>query len=35
LPSRFRNLDEAVMAVEMFCSKQRKQVESQDYMEEK
>lgn len=34
LPSRFRNLDEAVMAVEMFCSRQRKQDDSQDYMEE-
>ena len=34
LPSRFRNLDEAVMAVEMFCSRQRKQDESQDYIEE-
>jgi hypothetical protein len=35
LPSRFRNLDEAVMAVEMFRSRQHTQDESQDYIEEK
>jgi hypothetical protein len=35
LPSRFRNLDEAVMAVEMYCARTKKQDQSQDYMEEK
>jgi hypothetical protein len=34
LPSRFRNLDEAVMAVEMFRSRQHKQDQSADYIEE-
>ena len=35
LPSRFKNLDEAEMALEMFAHHKRKQDESQDYMEEK
>jgi hypothetical protein len=35
LPSRFKNLDEAEMALEMFAHRMRKQDESQDYMEEK
>jgi tryptophanase len=35
LPSRFKNLDEAQMALEMFAHHKRKQDESQDYMEER
>jgi hypothetical protein len=35
LPTRFKNLDEAEMALEMFAHRMRKQDESQDYMEEK
>jgi len=35
LPTRFKNLDEAQMAVEMFAHRRRKQDESQDYMEER
>lgn len=32
---KFKNIDEATMAIEMFRAKQRKQDESQDYVEEK
>ena len=35
LPTRFKNLDEAQMAVEMFAHHRRKSDESQDYMEER
>jgi len=35
LPTRFRDLDEAKMAIEMFAHRMRKQNELQDYMEEK
>jgi hypothetical protein len=35
LPTRFKNLDEAEMAVEMFAHRRRKADESQDYMEER
>jgi hypothetical protein len=35
LPTRFKNLDEAEMAVKMFAHRRRKGNESQDYMEEK
>lgn len=35
MKSRFKNIDEATMAIEMFRAKQRKQDESQDYVEEK
>ena len=35
LPTRFKNLDEAEMAVEMFAHHRRKSDESQDYMEER
>jgi len=35
LPSRFKNLDEAQLALEMFAHRMRKQDESQDYMEER
>jgi hypothetical protein len=35
LPTRFKNLDEAELALEMFAHRMRKQDESQDYMEEK
>ena len=34
MPSRFRNLDEAEMAIEMFAARRRKQDESQDYLDE-
>lgn len=34
LPTRFKNLDEALMAVEMFAHRMRKQDESQDYIDE-
>ena len=34
MPTRFRNLDEAEMAIEMFAARQRKRDLSQDYMEE-
>ena len=34
LPSRFKNLDEAQMALEMFAHRMRKQDESQDYLDE-
>jgi len=35
LPTRFKNLDEAEMAVEMFAHRRRKADEAQDYMEER
>jgi hypothetical protein len=35
LPTRFKTLDEAQMAVEMFAYRRGKQDESQDYMEER
>jgi hypothetical protein len=35
LKTRFKNIDEANMAIEMFRARQRKQDESQDYVEEK
>jgi len=35
LPTRFKNLDEAEMAVKMFAHRRRKGNDSQDYMEEK
>jgi hypothetical protein len=34
LPSRFKNLDEAQLALEMFAHRMRKQDESQDYLDE-
>ena len=34
LPTRFKNLDEAEMALEMFAHRMRKQDESQDYIDE-
>ena len=34
LPTRFRSLDEAEMAIEMFAARQRKRDLSQDYLEE-
>ena len=34
LPTRFRSLDEAKMAIEMFAARQRKRDLSQDYLEE-
>ena len=34
MPTRFRNLDEAEMAIEMFAARQRKRDLSQDYLEE-
>jgi hypothetical protein len=34
LPTRFKNLDQAQMAVEMFLARQRKRDESQDYLDE-
>lgn len=34
LPSRFKNLDHAIMAMEMYMARQRKQDESADYIEE-
>jgi hypothetical protein len=34
LPTRFKNLDQAQMAVEMFLARQRKADESQDYLDE-
>jgi hypothetical protein len=34
LPTRFKNLDEAEMALEMFAHRMRKQNESQDYIDE-
>lgn len=33
--AKFKNLDEASMAVEMFCSRRQQQDESQDYIEER
>jgi hypothetical protein len=33
-PSRFANLDEAVMACEMYCARRRKQALNADYVEE-
>ena len=33
--ARFKNLDEANMAVEMFCNRRRQQDQSQDYVEER
>jgi len=35
LPTRFKNLDEAELAIEMFAHRQRQRDESQDYMEER
>jgi len=34
LPSRFKNLDQAQMAIEMFAARQRKRDEAQDYLDE-
>jgi hypothetical protein len=34
LPTRFKNLDEAEMAIEMFAHRQRKHNEAQDYIDE-
>lgn len=34
LPTRFKDLDQAQMAVEMFLARQRKRDESQDYLDE-
>jgi hypothetical protein len=34
MPTRFRNLDEAEMAIEMFAARQRKRDMSQDYLDE-
>ncbi len=34
LPTRFKNLDEAEMAIEMFAQRQRKHNEAQDYIDE-
>ena len=34
LPTRFKNLDEAEMAIEMFAHRQRKYNEAQDYIDE-
>lgn len=34
LPTRFKTLDEAEMAIEMFVARQRKKDESQDYLDE-
>jgi hypothetical protein len=34
LPSRFRNLDQAEMAIEMFVARKKKQDDAQDYLEE-
>lgn len=34
LPTRFKNLDQAQMAVEMFLARQQKKNESQDYLDE-
>ena len=34
LPTRFKTLDEAEMAVEMFVARQRLKDESQDYLDE-
>ena len=33
-PSQFKNLDEAVMACEMYCAHRRKQAVNADYVEE-
>jgi len=33
--TKFGNLDEAVMAVEMYCARRQRAVESADYIEEK
>jgi hypothetical protein len=33
-PSRFANLDEAVMACEMYCARRRTQALNADYVEE-
>jgi len=33
--ARFKNLDEASMAVEMFCNRRRQQDQNQDYIEER
>lgn len=35
LAAKFRDLDEAVMATEMYCARRRKQAESRDYRDEK
>jgi hypothetical protein len=35
LPTRFRNMAQAEMAMEMYRARMRKQDESQDYMEER
>ena len=35
LSSRFKNLDEAELAVEMFAHRRKKSDEAQDYMEER
>jgi hypothetical protein len=34
MKSRFKNLDQAQMALEMYMARQRKQDESADYIEE-
>jgi hypothetical protein len=34
MPSRFQNLDQAEMAIEMFLARKKKQNESQDYLDE-
>ena len=34
MKSRFKNIDEAAMAIEMFCARQQKQDQSADYIEE-
>jgi hypothetical protein len=34
MKSRFKNIDEATMAIEMFRARQKKNDESQDYIEE-
>ena len=33
--ARFKNLDDAGMAVEMFCNRRRQQDQNQDYVEER
>jgi hypothetical protein len=34
MKSRFKNIDEATMAIEMYRARQRKQDQSADYIEE-
>jgi hypothetical protein len=34
MKSRFKNIDEAAMAIEMFRARQKKDNQSQDYIEE-